>query len=92
MQLTGARIPDPVVRSVHTVGNLLEQVLKKPQPKKLAEVLLARSDLIALPNVEIFETRHSYIDKEKEIGRWKVIEDELESRGLPVTGPSHEAR
>lgn len=26
------------------------------------------------------------MDKEKEVGRWKVIEKELQDRGLPVLG------
>lgn len=30
--------------------------------------------------------RFTPIDKEKETGRWKVIEEELTRRGLPVTG------
>jgi len=39
-----------------------------------------------MPNVEIFPRRHTPIDKEKEVGRWKVIERELQKKGLPVTG------
>lgn len=31
-------------------------------------------------------SRRTSIDKHKEVGRWKVIEDELTQRGLPVTG------
>lgn len=30
--------------------------------------------------------RQTPIDKEKEVGRWKVIEKELRERGLPVVG------
>lgn len=58
----------------------------KPKPKKLAEILLGQADLLALPNVEIFERRYTPIDKEKDVGRWKIIERELKERNLPLTG------
>jgi hypothetical protein len=88
MQLTGARISDPAIARIENVGHLVSELLEKPKPKKLADILLARADLMALPNLEIFPHRHTPIDKEKEVGRWKVIEKELEERGLPVTGHS----
>jgi hypothetical protein len=88
MQLTGARIPDPIIASMNTPKDLLEWLVQKPKPKNVAEQLLERADLMALPNVQIFERRHTPIDKEKEVGRWKVIEEELQNRGLPVTGKS----
>jgi len=47
---------------------------------------LFANEAVDLPNVEIRERRYTPIDREKEIGRWKVIEQELEKRGLPVTG------
>jgi hypothetical protein len=37
-------------------------------------------------NVEMQGRRRTPIDKEKELGRWKVIEQELRSRDLPVVG------
>ncbi|OCT50896.1 hypothetical protein CLCR_08635 [Cladophialophora carrionii] len=36
------------------------------------------------PNVMIFTRRETQVDREMEIGRWKVIKRELENRGLPV--------
>ena len=86
MQLTGVRIPDPVIPRLRVVSDVLGHVRQKPKPKKLAEILLARSDLISLPNVEVFDRRYTPIDREKEVGRWKIIEAELQKRGLPVTG------
>ena len=41
---------------------------------------------VAAPNVAVYATRRTPIHKEKEIGRWKVIEEELLRRDLPVTG------
>lgn len=67
------------------LANFLSEV-SKPKPKKLAEHLLKDKRLTSLPNVKIMDRRYTPIDKEKEIGRWKVIEEELTRRGLPVTG------
>lgn len=39
-----------------------------------------------LPNVQIVDRRYTPIDKEKEVGRWKIIEKELIVRDLPITG------
>ncbi|EXJ90259.1 hypothetical protein A1O1_03358 [Capronia coronata CBS 617.96] len=38
------------------------------------------------PNVMVLSRRETPVDKEKEVGRWKVIERELKARGLPVLG------
>jgi len=38
------------------------------------------------PNVMVLSRRETPVDKEKEIGRWKVIERELRAKGLPVLG------
>lgn len=34
----------------------------------------------------VLSRRETPVDKEKEVGRWKVIERELKARGLPVLG------
>ena len=86
MQLSGARIPDPIIRTISSPGDILNHLKEKPKPKKLAEILLMKPELATLPNVQIFDRRHTPIDKEKEVGRWKLIEEELEKRNLPVTG------
>ncbi len=86
MQLTGARVPDPTIQHISTVKMLLNHLNTPPKPKKLAEVLSADTRLTSLPNVKMFDRRFTPIDREKEVGRWKVIEKELERRGLPVTG------
>ena len=92
MQLTGTRIHDPKISEFQTVGDVVDHLSEKPKPKKLADALLSQPSLMALPNVEIFERRHTQIDKEKEVGRWKVIEAELIRRGLPVTGHTPQPR
>ena len=86
MQLTGKRIPDPVIASLNSPKHLLNYLVEKPNPKKLADRLLSRAELTTSPNVQIYDRRYTPVDKEKEVGRWKVIEKELQRRGLPVTG------
>ncbi|OJD21102.1 hypothetical protein ACJ73_07560 [Blastomyces percursus] len=87
-QLAGYRIPDPEVAKITKPSRLMSFLseVSKPKPKKLAEHLLKDKRLTSLPNVKIMDRRYTPIDKEKEIGRWKIIEEELTRRGLPVTG------
>ena len=42
------------------------------------------------PNATVHASRRTPIHKDKEVGRWKVIENELVSRGLPVTGSRYQ--
>ncbi|KAI9778873.1 MAG: hypothetical protein M1839_007836 [Geoglossum umbratile] len=84
--LTGHAIPDPLLPTLRTLQNLQSHLLTPPPPKKLAAVLLENAALAALPNVKVYDRRVTPIDKEKTVGRWKVIERELRERGLPVTG------
>lgn len=86
MQLTGKRIPDPVIARIHDVQALLDFIIEPPKPKKLADALVRDAKLTGLPNVKIYDRRVTPIDKERSLGRWKVIEKELQARGLPVTG------
>ena len=88
MQLTGIRIPDPVIGRLHDVQSLHSHLVTPPKAKKLAHALAQIEQLTSLPNVSLHERRVTPIDKEKMVGRWKVIERELLDRGLPVTGNS----
>ncbi|KAM3074383.1 hypothetical protein ACMFMG_002811 [Clarireedia jacksonii] len=84
IQLTGIRVPDNVIKSSNTAKALLNHLITPPKPKKLVEELTAKADLVSLPNVSIWGRRITSIDKEQKIGRWKVIEEELKARNLPV--------
>src|ERR1700761_796598 len=91
-QLTGHMVPDNRLVEVQTAEDLLAVVLQPPKPKKLAENTELRSRLEKLPNVQVHSARVTPIDKEKAVGRWKVITEELEKRNLPVTGTGNYGR
>ena len=82
--MTGRRIPDPDISAIATPSTLLVHLARQPKPKKIAEALLSKR-VTQLSNVQIFDRRYGPIDKESEMGRWKLITEELEKRGLPVT-------
>lgn len=86
MQLTGIRIPDHAIARSNNASALLDHLVKKPRPSRVVDALAEQENLLALPNVSVFAKRVTTIDKERSVGRWKVIEAELVARGLPVTG------
>ena len=86
MQLTGTRIPDPAIQDIRDVKTLLVELHRKPKPTRLAKVLRANDQLQRLPNVQLQNTRLKPSDKEKQLGRWKVIVKELKERDLPIFG------
>lgn len=85
-QLTGNLIPDAKLGAARTVKHVLTLVSKPPKQEKLADVLETQGTLAKLPNVTVHSRRVTPIDKEVQVGRWKVIEEELTKRGLPLTG------
>jgi Ribosomal subunit 39S len=89
-QLTGHGIPDPIMTSAKSLSDLFDYLTRasNPKPKKLAHQLLTKEDIINLPNVHIMGRRETPVDKDKQFGRWKIIESELQSRGLPVLSRS----
>jgi hypothetical protein len=86
-QLTGHFIPDVKLAAARTPRELITVALTiTKRGKKLAEVLEEQKALAALPNVTVHSRRVTPIDREVAVGRWKVIEEELQKRDLPVTG------
>lgn len=85
-QLTGHRVPDGKLLSALTIDSLLKQLVEPPKPKKLAELVETQGVFKDLSNVRVFPRRVTPIDKEKMVGRWKIIVKELEKRDLPVIG------
>ncbi|EFQ34516.1 hypothetical protein CGRA01v4_13885 [Colletotrichum graminicola] len=88
-QLTGHHVHDAKLAQVKTVADLISTIVKPPKPTKLADAVRERGELLELPNVRVHDRRVTPIDKETAVGRWKVITEELEKRGLPVTGHEH---
>ena len=86
MQLTGIIIPDPVIKSSNTAQTLLRHLITPPKPSKVIDALTQRGELAELPNVSVYGRRQTPVDRERSVGRWKVIEKELKERGLPVFG------
>ncbi|KAL8700720.1 MAG: hypothetical protein Q9201_005289 [Fulgogasparrea decipioides] len=95
MQLTGIRIPDPTIQAIDSSQALWEHLTKKPEPKKLAQLLVEGQDrlqkkkkklplLSTLPNVKVMPTKHVPEMVEAALGRQKVIERELDRHGIPV--------
>lgn len=89
-QLTGHRLPDPAISSATSLSDLYLAYKRKPEPKRLAEARQMKEVNLDLPNVKVHQYRQTPIDKEKQVGRWKVIEEELLARNLPVTGSRYQ--
>ena len=85
-QLTGNYIPDARLGACTTVKHLLTFSTQQPKPTKLAQEIELKNLFEDLSNVRTQDTKIKTIQKETEVGRWKVIEEELEKRGLPATG------
>lgn len=86
LQLTGHQIHDSKLPSIHTAGHLVALLVKPELPTKLAEAIEQQGELAKLPNVQVHATRRTPVHKHQEVGRWKVIVEELEKRKIPATG------
>ncbi|KAK5082238.1 hypothetical protein LTR05_007382 [Lithohypha guttulata] len=93
--LTRWRIPDPILNDLNstnpdmnTIGHFLQSFANhtKAKPINLAEQLLGNEIFAEHSNLLVLGRRETPVDKEKEVGRWKLIEAELKARGLPVLG------
>ncbi|KAI1654915.1 ribosomal subunit 39S-domain-containing protein [Daldinia decipiens] len=86
-QLTGQLIRDHQLSSIADVRSLLHAVQKPPKLKTLTqEIQERRQDLVQLPNVSFATKRVTRGDREKAVGRFKLIEEELKKRDLPLVG------
>ncbi|KAK3401818.1 ribosomal subunit 39S-domain-containing protein [Sordaria brevicollis] len=85
-KMAGHILSDGKLTSIQTVANFMNALVTPPKPKKLAEQIEQSSILPELPNVKVYPRRVTPVDKEKMVGRWKVIQKELEKRALPVLG------
>ncbi|TLS21402.1 uncharacterized protein PpBr36_10167 [Pyricularia pennisetigena] len=85
-QLSGHILTDHKYWGKGHVNSLVQTLIQRPRPTKLAEELKMKSELLDLPNVTVHDRRYTRVDKHKATGRWKVIVRELEKRDLPVLG------
>jgi hypothetical protein len=69
------------------VQTLLHSLKKPPKPATLTEEIQKRQpELLNLPNVVIAAKRVTRGDKEKALGRYKLMQEEFKKRNLPVDG------
>lgn len=85
-QRTGVRLSDPQISQAKSAGAMFIHLERPAKPTKLAEGLMSDDKLAELPNIRIADHRVTFVHREREIGRWKVIEEELNERGLPPLG------
>lgn len=88
LQLTSHRLSDHNLSTSATLADLWSHYAVPTTPAKLAHTkpLQKLATNPQTPNVTVHTRRQTPIDREKNVGRWKVIEEELVQRGLPVTG------
>ncbi|KAF2725064.1 hypothetical protein K431DRAFT_291241 [Polychaeton citri CBS 116435] len=85
-QLTGRRVSDPILGGATSLRRLKSVYVTRSATKKLAQTRQMKKLHKANPNIRVYATRRSPILKDREVGRWKLMKEELISRGLPVTG------
>lgn len=83
-QLTGVSLPDTVISGSMTPGEILAKLEKLPKPQSVLQALAADKRLEGLNNVTIYAKRQTFVDKDTAKGRWKIIEEELVERNLPL--------
>ena len=76
------------MNSVKTLRHVIDHpsALIAPKLKILAETLPHKPDVAGISNLKIMTRRETPVDKEKELGRWKLIGPELKSCGYLLLG------
>ena len=93
-QSSGVRLSDPLLNTIanpkadSTIMDLIARISAERQsrPQTTHAKMMANEALRSQVNVTLLPTRETPVHKEKAVGRWKVIEEELRDRGLPVLG------
>lgn len=86
-QMLGLRLHDPDIMKINDAAGLIELFTKKPKPKRLQEQLGQDERLKGLLNLETFDKRWTPHHKDIELGREKLIKQELIARGLAKSTP-----
>jgi hypothetical protein len=71
-----------------TLSDLYKAFKFKEPAKKLYQAEEMQS-LKEASNVQVLGRRKTVVDREKAVGRWKLIEEELDMRGLPLFGTKY---
>lgn len=83
LQLTGQLIPDYKLADITDAGALLAALVRAPKPATFSDEIQAKKQsLINLPNVSFAPKRVTRGDKDKALGRYKLIEEEFAKRDL----------
>ena len=82
MKRTGRRIADANINRGTSAGALFSFLKKKREKAKLAKVV-SEEKRLDLPNVTLKEREVLPENEDLELGRWKIIRQELEKRWLP---------
>ncbi|KAI0155107.1 ribosomal subunit 39S-domain-containing protein [Xylariaceae sp. FL1272] len=86
-QLTGHLIPDHRLPLLSDVSSVLQTITTPPKPVTLTqEIQENRQELVNMPNVSVATKRVTKAHKEEKLGRLKIMQAELEKRGLPLWG------
>lgn len=90
-QLTGQRVHDHKLGPTASMAIFLQHLRKAPKPRTLAQELEEQKPeiqarLAALPNLKMHKKRQTRGDKDKAVGRFKLIEEEFRRRDLPEQG------
>lgn len=86
-QLSGQRIPDSDFGGVTNASSILSVVQQPPKAQTLVqEIEVRRPELLSIPNITFAAKRVTRGDKDKSVGRFKVIEEEFRKRDLPLKG------
>jgi hypothetical protein len=82
---TGKMIPDPVINESKNGHDLVQKLIGSiNKPKKVHERIEAGNVLDGLANVSFSAQRLTRLQKEKQIGRWKHIEERMLAMNLPL--------
>ena len=97
LSLTGNRIPDYQLNATRTLADLFSSLLaiSKPKATKVVQKLMESDNAIKLtklPNVNFRTKTIGPAEKEKRMGRWKVIKYALTERELPVNNRDRPGR
>lgn len=87
MQLTGNRVPDILISNAKDFQQLHKAFATKEAPKKLHDTRELQQ-LGDVANIQVHASRRTRVHRDKEIGRWKLIEEEMNVRNMPTRGMS----